>query len=224
MIDEPSDAEVIVAAIETRLRGVHTAIPGTVVAYDPTTQTATIQPGVKLEISSGVWESVPPIPEVPIQWPGGTGGAFHAALAPGDGVLLICPEQDPTGWILGLGADLESKRRHSLGGFAIPGIRPVAKTMPAAAAAASGATVSGPTGGPTAHWTPAAILLGSLAAVDPVVLDSKLKTAIANACTAAAASPSAVVPAGGGSIAPTFVAFANSFAAALIGALKVKGE
>lgn len=218
-LDEPTEAEVILAAIGTALRGLHTAAPGEIVIYDPATQTGTIRLAVELEVSDGVFQAVPPIPEVPIAWPRGAGGALHFPLAPGDGVLVVFCESDPGPWLASLGSRPALARRHGLYPVALPGFTPLARALSASQAPAASAALTGP-GGTVGVFPGAAVVqLGTLAAMDPVVLESKLKLAIAAACTAAVAG--AVEMDGG---AAAFTAFASSISAAVVGALKVAGE
>ena len=218
-LDEPTEAEVILAAIGTALRGLHTAAPGEVVTYDPATQTGTIRIAVDIEVSDGVFEPVQPIPEVPILWPRGTGGALHFPLAPGDGVLVVFCESDPGPWLASLGSQPALARRHGIYPVALPGFTPLARPLPASQAPATAAAFTGPAGAVGVYPGASQVQLGTLSAVDPVVLESLLKGAIS---TAVAAAVAAAVPEDGGKAA--FAAFGSSLSGIPIGALTLLGS
>lgn len=127
---EPTIQEVIADAIESRLLELHTAIPGKVISYDATTQTAEVAPVVQRAEpavnGSSTLTPLPSIPNVPVQWPRGGGYAIHFPLAPGDHVLLVFSEAAIGHWrASGELAPPGDLRRHSLGyPVAIPGIAP----------------------------------------------------------------------------------------------------
>lgn len=102
MIDEPSDAEVIRDAIESRLLSLHTSMPGRVVAYNPALQTADVQPVVKRAVPTSAGEieheELPIIHNVPVEWPGGGGYAEQFPVVPGDHVWLIFSEVATAKW------------------------------------------------------------------------------------------------------------------------------
>jgi hypothetical protein len=218
-MNEPSEAEVIIAGIEAALRGVHTALPGTIVSYVAATQTATVAPAVKLELAAGVHEDIPPIPEVPVLWPGGTGGSLHIPLVPGDGVLLLFFEQDPAPYLTG-NPLLASKRRHGLFPVAIAGLRKTAAPLAPTAAPATALVLAG-SGSAAIAIDATGIRLGSVAALDPVVIESKLRAALSTAATAAGFI---ATPAAGAPMTPVFNAFKSALTAAVIAALKVSAE
>lgn len=224
-VTEPTLAEVIFTAVERKLRGVHTCAPGKVVAYDPTTQTATIQLTVSVETAPDNFEVVPPLTEVPIAQPVTATHYLHLPIAPGDAVLVHFFESDPSEWLTkGLTGAPPVKRRHGFFPVATLGASPLAQRLTAAQCPATAAVLGSRTG-PQALVGPTQIQLGSLTAVDPVVLESKVKAAVAASVAAAVAGltpPSN--PALKGDVATAFSTFGTTFAAALIGALKVQGE
>jgi hypothetical protein len=124
-------AEVIQAALEARLSSMHVAIPGKVVSYNATTQTADVRPGVKRAVSTAVegefiTEELPVIPSVPVCWPGGSGGHFRPSLSSGDGVLIVVCDLDPATWVrTGEVSDPGDLRRFDLShAVCLPGFRP----------------------------------------------------------------------------------------------------
>ncbi len=99
-----SQAEMLADAMESRLSDLHVAGPGRVVKYDASRETVDVQPQFRrtIETDEGVFlhETLPIIPDVPISWPSGNGGACFMAwpLAVGDPVLLVFLERDPGAW------------------------------------------------------------------------------------------------------------------------------
>jgi len=214
MIDEPGLARIIQTAIQSRLRGLHTALPGTVVEYDPIRQVADVDVAIQVEIAKDTIERLPTIPEVPVAWPRGGGASLHFPLLPGDGVLLICLESDPSAWLEGRGDRPSIAARHGLYPVALPGFAPLSQAIAPTAISASGALLAcGPHG---VEVSSTGVRLGSVAAFDAPVLELKIKEAVADAVAAASAADP--------SVATGFAAFGSSFAAALLGALNVKAD
>lgn len=215
MTFQPTEPDVLSAAIETALRKVHTILPASIVTYTAPTQTATVQVEAKLEVTSGVWKDLPVIPDVPILC-----SAVHRPLIPGDGIVLLLFEQDPAPYLTG-NPLLANKRRHGFYPVGIHGLRPT--TSPLAGAVATATTIHGP-GTPLVAVDAAGVRLGSVTAVDPIVLESKIKVAMAAMLSQAAANPACIVPPGGSSVAAVFTAMAASFAGAAISAAKASAE
>lgn len=93
--------QIIGAAIETLKGSLYIRMPGSIVSYDPTTCTATVQPMVNdvrfdLETDAVVFEPWPPIPNVPICFPRMGGITICAFLEPQDPVILEAFDLDPT--------------------------------------------------------------------------------------------------------------------------------
>lgn len=113
----------------------YTSMPGEVVAYDPATQRATVQPTVKVraldEDDEEVEETLPPIANVPVQFPAGGSFALTFPLAAGDPVTLVfsmvsAAEYLSTGQI----AAPADRRLHSLNyPVALPGALPETKKL-----------------------------------------------------------------------------------------------
>lgn len=85
------------------LADVHTAIPGKIVAVDPTTGTATVLPVMKMKAANGTSLDYPQISGVPIVFPQGAAQSVSIAypVLPGDGCLLIIMEQSMDYWMYG---------------------------------------------------------------------------------------------------------------------------
>lgn len=117
-VDLPEWPEILRACQAQLASRIHTSLPATVVSYDSTTQTATVQLAVQLQ-----GESVPPLAEVPILWPGGSSGYLHIPLAAGDNVLICFSEEDYSRWFVsGSVSNPSVLARHGLHAIAIPGL------------------------------------------------------------------------------------------------------
>jgi len=135
---EPTLAEIIRLAIASRLMDLHVALPGKVIAYDASKQTAEVQPMIRRAISDSngeiAHEDLPKIPNVPVKFPRGSGDSYSITwpIAPGDFVLLVF-----CSWAIGQwreSGDLSDPvdlRKHGLGNpIAIPGIAPKTGSIP----------------------------------------------------------------------------------------------
>lgn len=87
---QPSWNEIIEKAIASDRYTLHTAMPGTIKAYSEGTQTAKVELASRLQQPGGSYEAVPPLPDVPVVWPG--------AWADGDSCLIVFAEDDFSGW------------------------------------------------------------------------------------------------------------------------------
>jgi hypothetical protein len=89
----PDLSEVLQAAISRALGGMFVALPGRVVIYDPSTQTADVQPMVQFPVifedGSEDVDLLPVLPSVPIAFPRGGGAFITFPIKPGDLVLLV---------------------------------------------------------------------------------------------------------------------------------------
>jgi hypothetical protein len=116
---EPSEAQIILDALDARLLTLHTSCIGEVVTYDPATQCANVKLVVNqpLELSDGtvLQEELPILPNVPVKWPRAGGYALHFPLAPGDTVEVTFEEASFALWrTTGQVGDVGDRRRFSL--------------------------------------------------------------------------------------------------------------
>ncbi len=104
MSTEPTLADVIASAIESKLLDVHTALPGRVVSYDAAKQTADIEIVTRrAQFDSRdriALEDFPVIPNVPVGWLSGGGYGLQFPMAKGDGVWLVFSESAWDQWRL----------------------------------------------------------------------------------------------------------------------------
>lgn len=89
--------------------GIHTALPGTVVSFDPETGLAVVTPAAVYKKPDGGTIPYPDIPGVPVYFP--QGGGQKASIAypvrAGDGCLLIISERSLDYWRYGRETDAE---------------------------------------------------------------------------------------------------------------------
>jgi Phage protein Gp138 N-terminal domain len=117
--------EIINNAIWSNLNNLHTALPGIVKAYDPTTNKATIQPALNKAFLSGEMP-MPILENVPIMFPGGTDFNITYPINVNDYVLLIFVERSIDLW-LSVGGQVTPRdpRKFDLSdAIAIPGLQP----------------------------------------------------------------------------------------------------
>ena len=153
--ENPSDAELITLGINSFAQRMFKAGAGTVRTFDPTTNTAMIQPAVKhavpTEDGDRVFEDLPELPNVPVVFPRAGGFVMRMPLSPGDSVLLVYLDQSHSEWReSGQTSEPEDARRHSIGHVvAIPGFFPDVSPMAStdASEVAAGAMVLGKDGG-----------------------------------------------------------------------------
>lgn len=131
----PTLKDALAAATSKALEGVHTSMPGTVVSYDRTTQTATIRPAIRQTYRDGsgklTTEKLPDIPSVPVLFPTSAAASFTFELAAGDPVILLVGEASTDEYRTSGDEDNNPQdvRRFDLSdSVAIPGGRPVGST------------------------------------------------------------------------------------------------
>lgn len=129
-MDTPTLAEALSAALDARASQIRTALPGVVVEYHRTLQTADIRPTV--------WpdgEEAPILPSVPVVWPRGGGGYLvfdlteDSKFVPGDTGLIIVCEADLAEWRRTgeAGPPADAARHHLQNAVFIPGLVPAGR-------------------------------------------------------------------------------------------------
>lgn len=79
--------------LDQRFKELHTAVPGLVINYTPSTRRATVQSAIQMRLTDGQLLSRPAIANVPVIHPSGGGYTMHVPLVKGDPVLLIFSER-----------------------------------------------------------------------------------------------------------------------------------
>jgi hypothetical protein len=116
--------DAISVAIEARLKEVHTCLPGIVQKFDPTTQTATVQPAIqRIFIDKGPVK-LPLCVDVPVQFPAGGDFVLTFPVHANDECLLVFSERAIDFWWDRGGVQLPAEyRMHDLSdAYAIVGV------------------------------------------------------------------------------------------------------
>jgi hypothetical protein len=128
-LGQPTWPQILQGVIEKGARHIHKALPGRIVSYDVAAQTATVQPVIQSE-----GETMAPLFEVPVCFPGGAAGFLHIPLTAGDNVLVVFSDEDYSKWwVSGSISAPEIQQRHGLHAIAIPGLNPETTPFPATA-------------------------------------------------------------------------------------------
>lgn len=117
----------ITNTVNQSLKGVHTAMPGTIVSYDPGSGTATVKPAMKFRKPDGTTIDYPQISGVPVSISQGSGGQATVAIPikGGDGCMIVVSEQSLDYWMYGqeTPTDLPFDMSNAM---CIPGLAPAA--------------------------------------------------------------------------------------------------
>ena len=102
--------------MDSRVSNIHTAMPGQIVSYNPSTNRASVQPNGNYKAEDGRDIRYPIIHNVPIQFPMGQGGTAGITfpINPGDGCLLVFSETQNDDFLCNNKGDSPDVRRHSL--------------------------------------------------------------------------------------------------------------
>lgn len=84
--------DVLDAFVDSKLQGVHTAIPGSIVAYDKTQRKAVVKPLITMKTRNDEDVIIPPIQNVPVIFPSSSSFSLVFPLLPGDGCLILFSE------------------------------------------------------------------------------------------------------------------------------------
>ena len=126
---------VLDAHADARFQDTHTAVPGQIVSWSATTQTATVQPMVRKPLPSAdgiqTYETPPQIQNVPCYVLRGGGYLVSVPFAVGDPVWLMFSEQSYAEYLsTGALSNPKDLRRHGTGyPFAIPGPAPASLAL-----------------------------------------------------------------------------------------------
>jgi hypothetical protein len=127
----PELEDVLQAFVDAGTGKMHTSIPGEVLSYDDSNQTATVQPVIRSRFEdpdTGENEYVlpPPISNVPVEFPGGGGVSFTWPLSKGDTVRLVFAERSIDEWKATGNNDntaQDARRFDITDAVAVPGLR-----------------------------------------------------------------------------------------------------
>ncbi len=128
----PSLDTAIESTIATALKKVHVALPGRIVSFDPSTQTASVQPMIEQVLQHDQAVPLPMLTDVPVQFPRGGAFVMTFPVAPGDECLLIFAERCIDGWFTSGQSSIPlDYRLHDLSdGFALMGFSSLSHVIP----------------------------------------------------------------------------------------------
>ncbi len=131
---------VLQAYVKAGLANVYTAIPATIISYNPEAQRAFCRPVVRGRqhdpaLDRVVTDPNPPpiIPNVPVVWPSGSGGAITIPLEPGDPCTLVFAHRSTDEWRqLGFAdvAPQDARRHDQMDALCFPGGRAFNTAVP----------------------------------------------------------------------------------------------
>jgi hypothetical protein len=108
-------AELLDAAMLTKLADLHTCFPARIEAYDYTTQRASVKPLLNRKLRDGRIESLPVISNVPVWMPRSGGASITLPVSPGDTCFVACTERSIDEWLQRGGVQTPADpRKHSL--------------------------------------------------------------------------------------------------------------
>lgn len=123
----PTLSNVLTAAVERFLSNIHTAMPGVIESYDPSTNTASVKPTLKRKyVDDDQAIELPVISRVPVLFPRTADAHLALPIAAGDYVMLVFSERGMARWLdKGGTVDPEEPAMFALNdAVAIPGVFP----------------------------------------------------------------------------------------------------
>ena len=195
--------------------GMFVGMPATVLSYNESAQTATVQPAISVRRRRPNSEELEvhaykPFSDVPVVWPRGSGWSLHGTLVPGDRVALHVSDRSLDEWKQGAPSPItpqDIRRFDPSDVWAVPGLYPSNSPIGPSGVAAGAVVLQGND-----------IRLGSNLA-QPLVLNAQLRTFLESLVAWLAAHVHAD-PASGVVSPPT----APPPAVSSFGTTKVKGE
>lgn len=110
----------------------HCALPAVVESYDKATQTVTVKPAIREQLSGGAYVELPLLSDVPVFFPGGAASGITFPVQKGDECLVVFSDSCIDAWYqYGGTQNPVSLRRHDLSdGFAFIGFRSKKNALP----------------------------------------------------------------------------------------------
>jgi Phage protein Gp138 N-terminal domain len=128
--------EAMRAALLGQQAEIWTALPGVLQSFNPTKQTAVVQPSIKARVQRQTgefeWVTLPLLLDCPVQFPGGGGLVLTLPMAEGDEVLVVFASRCIDSWWQSGGVQVQAElRMHDLSdGFCLPGFSSVPRAIP----------------------------------------------------------------------------------------------
>lgn len=116
--------------------GVWTAMPGTLISFDPQDTTCSVQVTIQMQVQrpdgSFYWDTIKPLVKCPLVLPSGGGMVVTLPMQPGDEVLVVFASRCIDSWWQSgsIGPQVELRMHDLSDGFAIPGPRSVPNAIP----------------------------------------------------------------------------------------------
>lgn len=128
-----SAEEAAAAQIESRLKDLHTMMPGIIVSFDPDKQTAVVQPAIRRIFTEKGAVNLPVCVDVPVAFPGGGDFYLTFPVQPGDECILGFSERAIDNWYASGGTQVPAEYRlHDLSdGIAQVGLNSQARKLTA---------------------------------------------------------------------------------------------
>lgn len=130
--NNPTLSDIVRAANDSQRLDIHTALPGRVAAFNAADNTVTVEPMVKQVMRDGNTLDLPPLVDVPVQFPRGGGFVFTVPIAAGDEGLIVFSERCIDGWFVsgGKSAPLDARLHDYSDGFFLPGLSSKPNAVP----------------------------------------------------------------------------------------------
>lgn len=117
-MSDPTQAEILHDAIARRLADLHTMLPGTIKLYNPLTGLAEVEIMSQLQDE----DPIPPLADVPVQFPSWGGFQMQGPVNPGDECMLLFAEVDMSRFMTsGSKGEAQTVKRHGLYAVAVMG-------------------------------------------------------------------------------------------------------
>jgi hypothetical protein len=102
MVEKEGTVDILDIWLQSRLKDVHTVLPGTIeVYYGHSQRKARVKVGVQTRTKKDTRLTIPPIDNVPVMFPSSQGFKFLFPLKKGDGCLILFSEEGIGAWLKG---------------------------------------------------------------------------------------------------------------------------
>lgn len=120
----PEDiSDTIQNVFEAMASDINTTLPGTIVAYDASTNRATVRLSMPKRLADGRELEPPNVVSVPMVWPTSGGATMTMPVAVGDGVMLHFSSRSLDGWLNGQPSSPDDPRMFDISdAIAVPGL------------------------------------------------------------------------------------------------------
>lgn len=120
-------SDILNSSFQAYMSNVHTALPGKIESFDPTTNKASVLPLIKKKFENGEVLNMPIISNVPVVFPSTQKGGIVFPISKGDGCLILFSERSLEQFLSGGVSEVEpgDPRKFSMtDGICLPGLYP----------------------------------------------------------------------------------------------------